>query len=33
MVFGYLAFHQPFSLVDVAVASLLIYGKSELTVV
>lgn len=28
MVFGYLAFHQPFSLVDVLVAILLVYGKS-----
>ncbi|KAF8519674.1 cation efflux family-domain-containing protein [Gautieria morchelliformis] len=27
MVFGYLAFHQPFSLVDVVVASLLVYGS------
>ena len=32
MVFGYLAFHQPFSLVDVVIAGLLVYGKSYLSV-
>ena len=32
MIFGYLAFHQPFSLVDVVIAGLLVYGKLHLTV-